>query len=152
MISDFAMGVLQSGASIVTATSDERSVPDAGRSFGIRVHPDRESVTIYFVNEASRRTLDNLRRNGRVAITLARPTDNESIQLKGSALAIREELAQGELELQRTWLAMFAEEAVAVGASPIAMNQIQIGRTTAVDVKVESLYLQTPGPNAGERL
>src|SRR5262249_50670993 len=96
-------------------------------------------------------TLDNIAHNGRIAINVTRPSDEQSIQLKGRAVAVREatdedrasqELYRGALIEQLAWVGM-----------PRAMSRrVDFWPSVAIDVEVEDVLVQTRGPGAGRRL
>src|SRR5689334_7646237 len=89
MIPDHVVDLLQTGVSIVVGTRDAALVPECTRAWGIRVNKDGRSITIFLTETISRKTLQNLRDNGQVAISCARPTDHIACQLKGRLRAIR---------------------------------------------------------------
>ena len=70
---------LESGVSVVVGTRDSACVPEAVRAWGPRVGRDGSSVSLCFALATSGRTLNNLRDNGRVAVTFCLPTNYKTI-------------------------------------------------------------------------
>src|SRR5262245_51583941 len=72
-----------SGVSVVLGTRDALMAPEITRAWGPRISRDGRSLSMCIALAGNARTLDNIRDNGRVAVTFALPTNYRSIQLWG---------------------------------------------------------------------
>lgn len=150
MIPPAMADLLGTGVSVVVGTRDAALMPDCTRAWGIRLGKDRKSVTIFLTETISRQTLLNMRENGLVAISCTRPTDHVACQLKGRLRAIRS-AGPRDREQIRTWHREFTGELVAIGV-PAALCEAWITEPAlAVEIDVTDVFLQTPGPGAGEK-
>ena len=151
MIPPQMVDLLQTGVSDVVGTRDAMLMPECTRAWGIRVTEDRKSVTIFLTEAISQKTLQNLRENEHIAISCTRPTDHMACQLKGRLRTIRP-AGQRDDESSRRWHRDFLEELVAIGV-PAQLCEAWITQPAlAVDIEVTDVFLQTPGPGAGEKL
>jgi hypothetical protein len=115
------------------------------------VGDNRTSVTILLTEAISRKTLQNLRENGLIAVSCTRPTDHVTCQLKGRAQVIRP-AHQCDRECSRNWHRDFLGEIAAVGV-PAQLGEAWVTEPgLAVEIDVTEVFLQTPGPGAGERV
>src|SRR5687767_9945878 len=80
---------LESGIIMYLATRSETLVPEAVMAVGARVQPDSDLLTVFVAEALAGPTLVNARANGQLALTVVRPTDHRSLQIKGSLLLAR---------------------------------------------------------------
>jgi hypothetical protein len=104
---------------------------------------------VYLPSAVAGPTLQNLEDNGRIAMTLTRPIDHKSVQLKGRALRTRPSEAS-DRELQAVHRAALTEQFAAVGVPRSATRRLVWWPSVAVEVELEQVFTQTPGPRAGE--
>ena len=146
-----------SGVSVVVGTRDAQRVPEITRAWGPRVSRDRRSLSLCVALAGSRRTLANLRENGRLAVTFALPTNYRSIQLWGRCLGTgalnREDLAA--LAVHRDSFARL-NETMGVPRTVIETFWQRELQESPVMIKIrfkaEQIFDQTPGPGAGSPL
>lgn len=141
---------LEEGHSAVVGTRDARHLPDVQRAVGVRVDRASGDLTVFLPAATAEGTLANLRDNGRIALTLA-STDHRSVQVKGRVLEIRdgEEAERQTLERYRAEL---AREWAVVGVPPRITLRLAHWPCLAVRFEPDALFVQTPGPGAGEAL
>lgn len=152
MITQRISHLLQYGVSVVVGTADDDHRPECTRGLGVRRLDDGITLSLFLLKTTSARTLENLRSNGRIALVLSRPADSQAIQVKGRVQEIREALNPVELEAQNLWMKKFTEEVVAAGVSDAAARTVVTNPCVAVDIRVESVFVTTPGPQAGTEL
>lgn len=143
--------LLATGVAVQVGTRDASLMPECTRAWGIRVEPDLESVTLFLTETASRKTLENLRDNGLIAVTCCRPTDHVTCQLKGRVRRIRAEHRRDREDRLR-WKRAFLEELMTVGVPAEQAEAFVMDPAVAVEVTVADVFAQTPGPGAGERV
>jgi hypothetical protein len=151
MIPPAMVELLQTGVSVVVGTRDAALMPECTRAWGIVIAKDRKSVTIFLTETISRKTLQNLKENGLVAISCTRPTDHVACQVKGRLRTIRPANQQDRANSQ-TWHREFTGELVAIGVPAEVCKAWMTGPALAVDIDVTDVFLQTPGPGTGEKV
>lgn len=140
--------LLESGVSILVGTCDDELRPDACRGLGARVSADRRVVTVLLNDALAGRLRENLANGGRFALAFSRIFDHHSLQLKGRAVALRRGDAEDELTQQR-YLVAFGEQISVAGMPRSVIQQVRISPCLAVDMVVDAVFDQTPGPRAG---
>jgi len=133
---------------------DETLRPAHAWAVGAVVAPDRETVTCFVVEERARKILPHLDANGPVAMGAGSPT-HEAYQLKGRYLSSRpaDEQERAFLKARRNgWLAL----ALRCGYPEQIARPLILGfrhqPAVAITFRVEEVFLQTPGPDAGKKI
>jgi hypothetical protein len=108
-------------------------------------------MTVFLPKATATPTLANLEDNGAIAVTLTRPADHKSLQLKGKVLAIRDAL-EADLQLLHLHRAALTEQFAQVGVPRQITRRLTCWPSVAVDFEVHDAFTQTPGPGAGERM
>ena len=116
-----------------------------------RVGADRESVTLFLSEAIGGKTLENLRNNGKIAVTCTRPTDHITCQLKGQVRSIKPATSANR-EMSRRWHREFRAELSAIGVPSTLSEAWIIEPTVAVQISVSDVFDQTPGPGAGKKI
>jgi general stress protein 26 len=142
---------IESGVSMLVGTRDAALRPSCIRALGASIHPDRRSLTIYLPAWAAPRVVADLEQNGRIAIAFSRPISHQTIQVKGRARAWRES-GEADRAVQERYLAALLEQLHAVGLPRSLARRVRWWPSVAVEVELEDVFLQTPGPDAGRRL
>ncbi len=142
---------LTSGLALGAATRDDRLVPDVVRPGGLRVEPGGEEVTIFLATAVGARLLRNVESNRRLAVVASNVQDNRSVQLKGRVIEIRP-AREDERPLMDQYRARFARMLEPLGVPKNFALRSQIWPAVAIRFRVEALFLQTPGPSAGQPL
>lgn len=151
MLSPELKNTLESGLSVVVGTCDAALMPECTRSWGIRVLPAEQSVTIFLSHSFSAKTFENLRARQRIAISCTEPETHWAVQLKGQCRAIRS-LTDEEDVFWREWRERFKRAIGAVGCRTDSFEELDSCTMSAVDVSVSDVFSQSPGPNAGQRI
>lgn len=145
------------GVSLMLGTRDADLVPELIRGWGPRLSRDRRSVSLCVAKAGSARTLENLRDNGRMAVTCALPLNSSAIQLWGrcigTAPATRRDLIA--VQAHRDAFAR-VNESIGVRRPFIeALWQRELAGSPAmvrIRFVAEQIFNQTPGPDAGSPL
>lgn len=142
---------LGAGMHMAVGTVDAAGNPCVCDAVALAVDPGGSAVTVYLPVAIAAETVANLATNGRVAIVSTFPPDHGTVQLKGRSRGVR--LAGEE---QRDFVAeslgRLAEVLEQMGLPRAITLSVQHWPAFAVDVEVESVFDQTPGPRAGELL
>ena len=151
MISDDVLAFLRGGKSLVIGTRDKELLSECARGVGLRASGDRQHVSVFLAEPSSQRTLANLRDNGRIAIGLSHPPDHRSLQLKGRVTALVPATDE-ELSFVKGYVAELAAVLDVVGVPARIIHRVNYLPCVKAEVRVEEIYLQTPGPDAGSAL
>ena len=135
-------------------TRDEKLRPSHAFAIGAVVNRDRETVTLFVPRGRSGKMLANLNENGKIALTAGSPS-HEAYQLKGAYVSVRaaDEKDRAVQEIYRGKLWPFG---VQCGypeqiAKPLVLGFVY-QPAVAITFRVEEVFLQTPGPEAGKRI
>lgn len=150
-LSEELVEFVASGVDVYVATRDAALEPESMLAMGARIHDDGRSLTVYLPEALSRPTLVNLDDNGQIAITITRPRDHRSVQIKGRMARVRASTS-ADRELQAVYRAALVEGFAAVGIPRSATRRLVWWPSVAVEVQVSDVFMQTPGPGAGEPL
>lgn len=150
-LSEELVAFVESGVSIQVGTRDSALVPDALRAVGARVTDDRNRLDVYLPDATCAQALANLRDNGRVAVCFSRVEDHRTIQIKGRMLELAP-AEEGERGVIDSYRAEFAQKLAFVGLPPRLSFRISSWPCHRVRLAVETIWVQTPGPGAGDPL
>lgn len=142
---------LQSGIGIHVGTRNEQLEPCGCRATAVKVEDDGRHVVVFVPKAAAPAVFENLRTNGRVAISTARPADDRAAQVKGLMLFSWDATAEEEAFARGQW-AGFLAQLDGIGLPGIATRSWRVFPCVAVRVKVTAVFNQTPGPDAGAAL
>jgi len=142
---------LESAVMIIVGTCDDALRPQIGRAAGAAVDRAAGGVDLIVSNWQWPETIANVRRNGRLAVTFARPSDYVSYQVKGRAAVIPASSAH------RACAARYVEAMTATlvgnGVQAWIIAPWLVDREPAVlRLAPETVFVQTPGGKAGQRL
>jgi predicted pyridoxine 5'-phosphate oxidase superfamily flavin-nucleotide-binding protein len=151
MIPDSIVQLLKTGVSVMVGTRDASLMPECTRAWGIRVGSDRRAVTIFLSEAIAGKTVDNLRENGKIAVTCTRPTDHITCQIKGLVRSMKP-VSAANRETSRRWHHEFIAELTAIGVPPALGEAWIVEPTVAVEIAVTDVFDQTPGPAAGKKI
>jgi hypothetical protein len=151
VISAELAGFLESGISVLVGTRDGSFVPESARALGARVEPGGEELTVFLPAAYGARTVANLKDNGRVAVCFSRPADHRTLQLKGALVELRDATAEERERVDR-YRGAYSQTLGFLGLPPRTVLRIAHWPCHAVRFRVEHVYVQTPGPRAGEPL
>lgn len=142
---------LASGVVMYVATRNRDLFPESVFAMGARVDCEKGVVTVFVPRATVASTLANLEDNGEIAVTLTRPSDHKSLQLKGRSLGVRDS-TEVDRELQTVHRAALTEQFASVGIPRGLTRRIHFWPSVAIDVELREIFAQTPGPRAGERV
>lgn len=141
----------EGGVSLLIATAGADLVPEAVRGMGVRIWPGACRATVLVPAATAATTIANLRTNPRLAFTLSHVPTHRTVQIKGAVLAVRDG-GPAERQLATQYRIKLAEELAFAGQAPANTLRLAIWPCWAVDVEIEVVYAQTPGPAAGVKL
>jgi hypothetical protein len=155
MISSFdskLVALIASHPSTIVGTCDRACVPCIGRAYGTRVYDSRPHLELMVSRWPGPQTQANLEQTGRAAITFTSPSTFEAYQVKGKFLGW-DECTPDDLALSEIYTKAIREWIVAL------QEPLELARVTftprglfRISIEVDSVFVQTPGRNAGQRL
>ncbi len=151
MISEELADFLMSGLSITAGSRDAEMQPDGARAWAVRVHEDRQLLTVYLYSQAAPAMLRNLEACPLLALSIDRPSDSRACQIKGAFVGSRRGRPSERAEVTRQ-VEGFLGELEKIGIPRAMTAGWKFWPCVAIDLRVTELYEQTPGPGAGEPL
>lgn len=148
MIPDALASFLEQGLSIHVGTRNDSLMPSGARAAAAVVEAAGDHLVVFVADVAIARLLEDIRRNGQLAVDFGRPEDDRACQVKGIVVDIRAAEAQERETVLEQWHGFLAQ-----------LEKIGIPRqmargwahwpATAIRIKVTAVFEQTPGPQAG---
>ncbi|MBS0555240.1 MAG: hypothetical protein JSS47_22370 [Proteobacteria bacterium] len=129
-------------------------LPSMARATGCRVAADKRSITILLSATASAGLIDDVRRNGAIAVVFSLPADHRTLQFKGSDARVVP-LEPGDELLAARYVDAFAGGLEPLGyPTPVirCVLACPADDLTAISFTPSAAFLQTPGPDAGNAL
>ena|SRR5687767_12621210 len=142
---------LDPGMTLIVGTANAQKIPVCCRAVALASQDDVATVTVYLPVATSHETVQNLATTHRIAITATYPIDHCSIQLKGTAHDAR--LARDdEARFVGERFRAIADSLDRIGVPASVTGNAAWWPAFAVDVRINEIYDQTPGPKAGTRI
>lgn len=145
---------LQIGVSINAGACGSDGMPVGVRCCGCKVAPDRSSITLFVSKKQGDPVLRAVRENGALAAVFSQPTTHRTLQIKGRDTRIVP-LDPEDVRLVATYRTAFARELSALGYDESLVYTVlsyPASDLTALRYTPAEIYVQTPGPKAGERI
>jgi hypothetical protein len=145
-----AKGV-EPGVSVIVGSVDAEGNPSCCRAVGLKSDDGLSTVTVFVPMATSRETMANVAATGRVAVVTTHPISHCATQLKGIVEHTRP--ARDEEEpFVASHLGSFGGVLNTIGYPLRLTRSITHWPAFALEVRVEEIYEQSPGPKAGTRL
>lgn len=142
---------VQPGLSILVGTVDADGIPTCCRGVALTTKDDFDTVTVYVPAATAQETVANVATTRRVAIVASAPLSHETVQIKGIARGVR--LAPPADEpFVRERLDALAGVLEQVGFPRTVVQRLAHWPAFVIDVSVEEVFDQTPGPKAGHAI
>ena len=151
MFSADVMSILAAGTSLIVGTVGRDGEPRATRAFALTVVDARADVVRLVVSADDPLLVGHLD-TGLIAITAADVRTLRSVQLKGRILRVESTSEDDESLVADHSGRFFQAIHETDGHDLSAIRQMLPLETLSVEVAVEAVYDQTPGPEAGRRV
>ncbi len=150
MIPDRVLEVMLNGYGHFGSTSNNL-IPAHIDTLGASSNPENDEATFFVRKSLAEKTLINLDSNGMAAVYLGLPS-HEAYQIKGHFTGSRDLTAE-ELEVSSKIRNYFIDTISAMGLPRENIEKLYgIAPDIGLTVKIENIYIQTPGPEAGTKL
>lgn len=140
---------LEQGLAIHLGTRNSALKPNGCRVTAVRVEAQGRHLVSYIPKAAGTAVLDDLQSNGQAAVSLARPTDDRAVQVKGEFVSVRDADPSEEAFVLGQWQGLLKELDVIGLADLTSTSTWQMWPCVAVTIRVTAIFSQTPGPEAG---
>ncbi len=142
---------VEGGISVFVGTADADKIPTCCRAIALTTKNNFETVTVYVPAATGQETIANVATTRRVAISASEPLSHGSIQIKGVSRGVKLASPADE-EFVRMRLHQFADVLAELGLPRRVTHRVAHWPAFAIEVSVEQVFDQTPGPKAGTPL
>jgi hypothetical protein len=151
MLDKHLSAFLEEGLSTHIASRNARLEPNAARVAALRVDDDGQHLTAFVPTVAAALLLPDLHANGQVAVVSARPPDERGCQVKGMFVNTWDATVAEREIVDEQW-ERFRQRLDVIGLPRVATDGWVTWPCTAIRLRVQAVFDQTPGPGAGARL
>lgn len=144
---------MQSGISVILAVVTHDLQPLAGIALACRVDA-AGVVRVLLRKPANAGLIDLVAQGGPIAVTVSRPHDHRSIQIKAPMARIATVRPDDLPEIARQTTGM-RDELIGCAFDPVLASAYVAyapGEVVAVELSPDRIFVQTPGPDAGNEL
>ena len=143
---------LEPGVSVIVGSVDARGNPSCCRAVALRSNDDAlGTVTVFVPMATSKDTIANVASTGHLAIVTTHPISHCATQLKGMVEHTRV-AREDEQSFIETHLGGFGAVLNNIGYPARLTRSVVHWPAYALELRVEEIYEQSPGPRAGSRL
>jgi hypothetical protein len=151
MIDQELAAFLQEGIAIQLGTRNERLEPNGVRVVAVTVEGDGRHDVAYVPQAAAGQVLPDLESNGQAALVFARPPDERACQVKGTFTGARDATDADRPVVLGQW-ERWRDRLGSIGHPRATSENWIVWPCVAVRIRVQTIFDQTPGPNAGAAL
>ena len=148
MIDKELAAFLQEGVGIHIGTRNAALQPNGTRALAVSVDDEGVHVVVYVAEIAAARILPDLEANGQIAVGFGRPIDDRACQVKGVFTGAREATEAERPSVTAQWNG-FLGSLEQIGIPRAATRSWVTWPVVAIRFRVNALFNQTPGPDAG---
>ena len=142
---------LTEGASIIVGTADAEGVPATCRAIALSAREDGETLVVHLPAATAHETLANIATTRRMAVVASHPLSHRTVQVKGVTRGVKRASPSEEAFVRARWEA-FCGVLAEIGVPRRVTHRIAHWPAFAVEMSIEEVFDQTPGPNAGAPL
>ena len=142
---------VEPGVSVIVGSVDTDGNPSCCRAVGLRSDDGLATVTVFVPEATSKDTIANVAATRRLAVVTTHPITHCATQLKGVVDRTRP-AREDEEAFVVAHLGGFSGVLNAIGYPPRVTRSVAYWPAVALEMRVEEIYDQSPGPKAGTRL
>jgi hypothetical protein len=155
LLDDDIIAFLECGSSISVASRSQALIPSVSRVKGCRVlRGDKIRLRFLLSIAEAGDLLDDVRTTRVIAATFSDVNSHKTLQLKGRD-AIIDTLRDDDIDTISAYEISFGSSLLSIGFPRQFTHAFLVAESTdnfAIEFSPSDLFLQTPGPNAGNRL
>lgn len=144
---DFTSG----GVTILVGTVDASGNPFGCRGVALLANESLTQLDLFLPAVSAQQAIANIATTRRVAVAASRPFDHATVQFKGWSQSVRV-AGEDDRRLIESRLAAYAQTLAEIGIPKAVTARVQYWPAFAVQMSIEAIYDQTPGPRAGAPL
>jgi hypothetical protein len=142
---------IESPVMIIVGTCDDTLLPQIARAVGAIVDSAKTRIDLVVSGWQWPDTIANVRRNGRLSVTFARPSDYVSFQVKGRATV--KPASAAHRARAENYIGAMTATLVGNGLDRAVIAPWLVDREPmALRLAAEMIFVQTPGDKAGQML
>ena len=142
---------LQGGESVIVATADADGFPAVCRGIAIAAGREPDTLTVYLPATTAHEALANIATTRRMAVAASHPLSHRTVQIKGVTRRVQLAASSDEPFIRKRW-DEFSAVLAEIGLSQGVLQRVAHWPVFAVEMTIEQVFDQTPGPNAGVAL
>jgi hypothetical protein len=142
---------VEPGVSVIVGSVDAEGNPACCRAVGLRTDDGLATVTVFVPAATSKETMANVAATRRLAVVTTHPISHCATQLKGIVERARP-ARDDEEPFVVNHLGGFGGVLNTIGYPLRVTRSVAHWPAHALEMRVEEIYEQSPGPNAGTRL
>ena len=142
---------VEPGVSIIVGSVDAAGNPSCCRAVGLRSADDLATVTVFVPVATSAETIANVSTTKRIAVVTTHPISHCATQLKGIVQGTRPARDDEEAFIVEHFSG-FGGVLNTIGYPLRATRSITHWPAFVLEMRVDEIYEQSPGPRAGTRL
>jgi hypothetical protein len=142
---------VEPGVSVIVGSVDAAGNPSCCRAVGLRTDDGLKTVTVFVPVATSKDTLANVAATERLAVVTTHPISHCATQLKGVVARTRP-ARDDEKPFIVEHFAGFGGVLNTIGYPLRVTRSVAHWPAFALEMRVEEIYEQSPGPKAGTRL
>lgn len=148
------LSFIQLYVSMNLATRNQELKPAVTRAFGCRASADLKSVTLFISSQCNQTVLENIQTTRAIAAVFSRPSTHETIQLKAKDARVVMITAEDHPTIN-SYRQSLIHELQSLGY-PASFTESMVPPLAQLDTGIcftpDSVFIQTPGPQAGKKL
>lgn len=142
---------VEPGVSVIVGSVDADGNPSCCRAVGLLTRDELATVTVFVPVATSKETLANVEATRRIAVVTTHPISHCATQLKGTVERTRP-AREDEEPFVVDHFGGFGGVLNTIGYPPRITRSVVHWPAYALEIRVEEIYEQSPGPKAGTRL
>lgn len=142
---------LEGPNSIMVASHDAGLVPAIARAVALRCAPDGRHLTVFLPTGAAAEVLAQLRADPCVAVVAELVSTHRTLQVKGRVATLAPTPLHERPFIEGA-VAAFFEVCAQIGLPRRLTERLVRWPTISVEIAIEQVFEQSPGPGAGEPL
>ncbi len=150
-LTDDLVAFLDSGLSMLAASRDAELRPTVSRAVAIQPGADRGVVTVFLSDAAAASLLALLGPGVPLAFTCTHVATLRTLQLKGIVTRVRP-ATEDERPMIARQSGGYTDALSVIGFPPSVVRRWVTWPATAAEMRIHSIFEQTPGPGAGQRM
>lgn len=151
MLTEAVLNFLAVARSVSAGSCNALRQPFATRCAAVRVVPDRQLLQLFIGAAISETLVRNVTETRRLAVQISHPADHRTLQLKGRTLRV-DTAPESDRGYVERWVQELAQVVDAIGMPYDRVMRMAHWPAMLIEMRVEHIYLQTPGPGAGAPL